>query len=227
MNLAALISGGKDSLYATYRAQQAGHKITHLITFVSENPESYMFHTANIHLVDTIANLTGLPLVKIPTKGEKEKELDDIKKALAELPVDGITTGAIASVYQKSRIDNICNDLGLASIAPLWGQDPEHVLRDMLNDGFVVMIVAVAAPPLDAGWLGRTIDERCIDELVQLNRKYGIHPLGEGGEYDSLVLDCPLYSKRLIIDDAEKQWDEKTQSGVLSIRQAHTEKRSF
>ena len=134
----------------------------------SENPESYMFHIPNIHLVDAIAENIGIPLVKRKTRGIKEEELQDIRSVLKELKphIDGITTGAVASNYQKTRIDAICFDLGLASIAPFWGKDPEHVLRSMLRDGFEIMIVAVAAPPLNEEWLGRIVDEECADELV-------------------------------------------------------------
>ncbi|MBI2578709.1 MAG: TIGR00289 family protein [Candidatus Aenigmarchaeota archaeon] len=221
MRLASLISGGKDSLYAMYLAKNQGHEIKYLVSLESENPESYMFHIPNIHLVDKIAENIGLPLVKRKTKGVKEEELKDIKNVLASLKphIDGITTGAIASNYQKTRIDAICFDLGLASIAPFWGKDPEEVLRGMLRDGFTIMVVAVAAPPLDDKWLGRIIDEKCVDELVALNRKHGIHVMGEGGEMDTLVLICPLYKKRIVVKEAERHWDEKTRSGFLQINE--------
>ncbi len=219
MRLASLISGGKDSLYAMYLAKKQGHEIRFLVSLESENPESYMFHIPNIHLVDKISENIGLPLVKRKTKGIKEEELLDIKNVLASLKpeIDGITTGAVASTYQKTRIDAICFDLGIASIAPFWGENPEKVLRSMLRDGFEIMIVAVAAPPLDESWLGKIIDEKCVDELVELNRKYGIHIMFEGGEAESLVLDCPLYKKKILVKDSEKIWDEKTHSGFLQI----------
>jgi predicted ATP pyrophosphatase (TIGR00289 family) len=222
MRLASLISGGKDSLYAMYIARKEGHEVKYLVSLESENPESYMFHIPNIHLVEKIAENVGLPFVKRKTKGVKEEELADIRAVLKELRphIDGITTGAVASNYQKTRIDAICFDLGLASIAPFWGRDPEQVLRNMLKDGFVIIIVAVAAPPLDEKWLGRVIDEKCVDELAELNKKHGIHVMGEGGEYDSLVLDCPLYTEKIRIIEARKVWDEKTRSGFLDILEA-------
>ncbi|MBI4018389.1 MAG: TIGR00289 family protein [Candidatus Aenigmarchaeota archaeon] len=219
MRLASLISGGKDSLYAMYLAKRQGHEIKYLVSLISENVESYMFHIPNIHLVDRIAENIGLPLVKQQTKGVKEEELKDIRSVLEKLKpeIDGITTGAVASNYQKTRIDSICFDLGLASIAPFWGGNPEEVLRSMLGDGFSIMIVAVAAPPLSEEWLGRVIDEKCVDELVLLNRKHGIHILGEGGEFDTLVLDCPLYRKKILVKHSEKKWDPKTMSGHMDV----------
>ncbi len=221
MKLASLVSGGKDSMYSAYLSKKAGHSIEYLLAMISENAESYMFHTHNIHLLKTISEITGIPLILGKTKGVKEEELEDLKELIAKVKdeVGGITTGAIASSYQKQRIDKICSDIGLRSIAPFWGRNPEEVLREMLVAGFEIAIVSVAAPPLDESWLGRVIDKKCIEELVELNRKYGIHVTGEGGEYDTFVTSCPLYNrKKIVIEDAEKLWDPKTKSGVLEIK---------
>jgi len=223
MKLAALISGGKDSLYATYLARKEGHTIDAIISFKSENSESYMFHVPNIDLVGTQAELMGIRLVQRKTKGEKEKELEDIYAIVSVLPVDGIVTGAVASNYQKERIDSICRKVGVKSIAPLWHTDPEKYLRDLVSNGFEVLIVSVAAPPLDEKWLGRKIDEKVIDELVKLNDRYGISLVGEGGEFDTFVTSCPMFSKRIIIEQADKNWDAKTRSGTLLIKKIRVE----
>lgn len=221
MKLASLVSGGKDSIYAAYLAKQAGNSIEYLLGMESDNKESYMFHTHNLHLLQTISELTGIPLITGKTAGVKEEELEDLKNLLFNVKgkVDGITTGAIASNYQKQRIDKICKELGLQSIAPFWGRDPEEVLREMVSAGFEIIIVAVGAPPLDEKWLGRKIDVKCIDELVGLNRKHGIHIMFEGGEAESFVTWCPLYgNKKIVIEDAEKMWDAKTRSGSLVVK---------
>ncbi len=217
MNLAALVSGGKDSLYALHLAGKE-NRIKYIVSVASENPESYMFHVPNIHLVEEQAKAMGIELVKKKTKGEKEKELDDLKAVLKTLEgVDGIVTGAIESNYQKDRVDKICSELGLKSIAPLWHKSPSGLLRSMIRDVFEIIITAVAAPPMDEKWLGRKIDETCVDELVRLNRKYGIHPSGEGGEYESLVLDCPMFRKKLVVRKTETHWDAKSRSGHIAV----------
>ncbi len=221
MKLASLISGGKDSIYAVYLAKQAGHSIEYLLGMESENKESYMFHTHNLHLLQTISELTWIPLITGKTKGIKEDELKDLQSLLEKVKdkVAGITTGAIASNYQKQRIDNICKELGLQSMAPFWGRNPEEVLREMIAAGFEIIIVAVGAPPLDEKWLGRKIDEECINDLVELNKKYGIHIMFEGGEAESFVTWCPLYgNKKIVIEESEKIWDAKTRSGSLIIK---------
>jgi predicted ATP pyrophosphatase (TIGR00289 family) len=219
MRLAALVSGGKDSLYAVYLAGKE-HEIKYIVSIISENPESYMFHFPNARLVEKQAELMQIPLIQKITKGEKEKELEDLKDALKEISneIDGVVTGATASHYQKERIDKICEELNLKSVAPLWHRDPEKLLREMIASKFDIIITAVAAPPLDEKWLGREINESCVEELIELNEKYSIHAAGEGGEYESFVCDCPLFKKKIEILESEKIWDKKTKSGVLNIK---------
>ncbi|HLD85131.1 MAG TPA: diphthine--ammonia ligase [archaeon] len=219
MKLAALVSGGKDSIYSLYMAGK-NNEIVHILSFLSENKESYMFHVPNMHLVEEQAKLMSIPMTYIKTKGVKEEELDDIKSSLMKLKkesgIEGVVTGAVASVYQKSRIDDICKDLDLKSIAPIWGMPLGQSVADMIEEGFEIIIVAVAAPPLDEKWLGRKLDKKCLEELMILNKKYGIHPNGEGGEFESLVLDCPLFSKKIVIKESEKHYSGN--SGHLEIK---------
>jgi ABC transporter with metal-binding/Fe-S-binding domain ATP-binding protein len=225
MRLAALISGGKDSLYAAYLAKKDGHELVSLITFVSENPDSYMFHTPNIHLTELIAEAMSLPLIKVRTKGEKEKEVEDIKAVLQSLgaKIDGVVCGAIASTYQMKRIENVAADLGLACVAPLWRRGQEEVLKEEVAAGFEMIFSHVAAEGLDASWLGKKIDSSSLDSLLSVQKRFRISPVGEGGEFETLVLDCPLYKKRLVIEEAEKVWDAKTRSGTYVVKKAGLE----
>ena len=219
MRLASLFSGGKDSTYAIHLASE-GNSIEYLVTLKSENRESYMFHTANISLTAIQSSLMGIPIIYRETPGVKEEELSDIESVLSMLKekgIEGITTGAVASNYQKQRIEAICQRLGMACISPLWARNPEQVLREMIAAGFEIIIVAVGAGGLDESWLGRKIDSVCIDDLVSLNRKMKVHIMGEGGEYETLVTDCPLFSKRIVIEESNKTWDARSRSGELEI----------
>jgi len=220
MKLAALVSGGKDSLYATYLAQKQGHKIKYIISIISENPESYMFHVPNAVFVKQQAEAMGIELIQRITKGKKEEELFDLTAVLKKISgeIDGVVTGAVASVYQKSRIDMICESLKLKSIAPLWAANPEKIINDMINDRFEIIITAVAAPPLDKEWLGRKLNKNCLNELINLNKLYRISVNGEGGEYESFVLNCPLFNKKIEIVDSENFWDKETNSGFMQIK---------
>jgi diphthine-ammonia ligase len=218
LRLAALVTGGKDSVLALYRAQQMGHTIEVLATMIPQRDDSYMFHFPNIHLTDHISRALEIPLVKAPTSGIKEKELEDLKKLLASLDVDGVVTGAVLSSYQKERIDRLCDELGIKSVAPLWHQDPLDIMRELIDLKFKVIIVGVYAYGLDQTWLGREINTKTLEKLVELHEKYQISLVGEGGEYESLVLDAPIFKKRIEIVEAETNYANN--SGVFVIKEA-------
>lgn len=205
MKLAALISGGKDSSFAIYKALQEGHEVMHLVTIKPANPDSYMFHSANLHLTGLISQACGIPLISATSSGEKEKELADLKKALQGLEVEGVIAGAIESEYQASRVRRICDELGMEMYAPLWHKEPESLLREMIKCMDIVM-VKVAAAGMDESWLGRRFDEKMIEDMKALHRKYKVHIAGEGGEYETLVLDAPYYRKRINLLETEKVW---------------------
>jgi len=203
MKTAVLFSGGKDSCYSAYLARQAGHELVCLISIFSENPYSYMFHTPSIEATKKQAEVMGIPLIIQKTKGEKEEELKDlekvIQKAKENYQIKGIVTGALHSVYQASRIQNICNKLDLECINPLWHKDEFEYLNELIKNKFKIIITAVAAYPLNQSWLGREIDKKFINEVKELKEKYKIHPAGEGGEFETFVIDCPLFKKGLKI----------------------------
>jgi len=216
MKLASLFSGGKDSVYALYIMQQSGYNVEYLVSIFSENKYSYMYHTPNIFLVDTLSEAIDIQLIKKTTKGEKEKEIDDLMDVLKTLDIDGVVSGAIASTYQKTRIDKICTQLGIKSFAPLWGKNQTELIKEITGNGFEVIITGVSAQGLDETWLGRKIDEECIKDLIMLNKKYKINVSGEGGEYETLVLDSPNFRKKLVIEDYEKIW--KKDDGIMNIK---------
>ncbi len=195
-----------------------GHTIEVLATMIPERSDSYMFHFPNIHLTDHISRALEIPLVKAPTSGIKEKELEDLKKLLASLDVDGVVTGAVLSSYQKERIDRLCDELGIKSVAPLWRQDPLEIMKELIALKFKVIIVGVYAYGLDRSWLGREINTETLEKLVELNKKFQISLVGEGGEYESLVLDAPIFKKRIEIVEAETSYENN--SGVLTIKEA-------
>lgn len=221
MKLAVLFSGGKDSALAMHKAMDE-NEITCLISVLSENRESYMFHTPNIQLTKLQAKAVGIPLVQKVTKGVKEEELEDLKAAISDAKdrfgIEGIVTGAVKSVYQSERIKKICDDLGIECVNPLWHMDEIRLLEELIGNGFRVMISGVFAYPLDRSWLGRIIDRKTVEELKALNGKYQISPAGEGGEIETTVLDAPFFRKALEVSDSAIVW--KGDSGWIEIRKA-------
>ncbi len=205
MKLGVLFSGGKDSTYAAYLAKQERHTISCLISIWSVNKESYMFHTPLIKLTANQAECMGIPILISTTEGKKEEELKDlkkaIKKAIKKYSIEGVVTGAVGSTYQASRIQTICNDLGIECFNPLWQMDQVALLKKLIEAKFTVRVIHVAAEGLDKSWIGRELNNKMVEDLILLNKKYKINVAFEGGEAESLVVNCPLFSKPLNTED--------------------------
>ena len=201
IKLGVLFSVGKDSCYAAYLAKQDGYEICCLITIVSENEDSFMFHTPSINCVKKQADIMGIPLVFVETPGKKEKELLDLKKAIKiaikKYKIKGIVTGAVESVYQSLRVQTICNDLKIECFNPLWKKNQVELLKELVKNKFEIIITGVAAYPLDVSWILRKIDNKFVLDVSRLAEKYKLNPAGEGGEFESLVLNCPLFKRKL------------------------------
>lgn len=221
MKVAALFSGGKDSTFAAYRATRRD-SLKCLITVFPKRIDSYMFHYPNVSWTGLQAKTMGVPQVIGETEGVKEEELKDliaaIRSAKETYGIEGVYSGALASVYQKSRVDRICDGLRLESIAPLWQVDPETHLRNLLREKFEAVITSVSALGLDETWLGRMVDPSSIDDLVKLHKKYGLHIGLEGGEGETFVTDCPMFHERIEIQESEKTW--QGESGYMKILRA-------
>lgn len=201
--LGVLFSGGKDSTMAVYMAKEQGYEVSCLISIVSENKESYMFHTPSISKTKNQAKVMEIPLIIYATKGKKEEELKDleeaIKKAIKKFHIQGVVTGAVESIYQSSRIQKICNKLDIECFNPLWQKHQFEILDDLIKNNFKVIVTGVFAYPLSKSWLGRKIDNDFIKDIKILNKKYKINPAGEGGEFETFVLKSPMFKKELKI----------------------------
>jgi diphthine-ammonia ligase len=191
--IATLFSGGKDSTLALHKMDALGKKTDLLITMISENDFSYMFHKPNIMHTKLQAEALGIRQIFAKTKGEKEKELDDLERVFKENGVTELITGAVASNYQKERIEAICKRLSIVCHSPLWKIEPLEELNE-LSMLYEVIITQVAAEGFDESMLGMKIDGDFTDRLIQLNKKYRINMLFEGGEAESFVLNAPLFS---------------------------------
>lgn len=223
MKLATLFTGGKDSTYAMYLAQKQGHEITCLITIQSENPDSYMFHTPAIEVTELQAESMNMPHILGSTEGEKEKELVDLKEliiaAKSKFEFEGVITGALFSEYQSSRIQTICDSLNLKCINPLWHKKQEDEMQELLDKKFDIIFTSIAAEGLDKSWLNRIITQ---DDLETLKGKVMVNVAGEGGEFESLVVDCPLFEKKIVIEEFEIN-EESENTARMIITKARLE----
>ncbi len=213
--MACLFSGGKDSTYAAHLMEQAGHDVVVLVTVVPEDPHSWVFHTLNLEHLPEMAEAMAKDLIAVPSSGEEGADLEALERALSGLNVEGVVTGAIASDYQWDRINGVCQKLGLKVFSPLWRKDQLTILNDMLQAGMRAMIVGVYSDGLGQEWLGRTLDRGAVDELSALAKKKGLNVSGEGGEYETLVLDSPMHSYPLVPEDVQVEFSRD--SGQLRI----------
>ena len=217
---ASLFSGGKDSSWALYRAMASDRDVSHLVT-VHPGAESYMYHVPATRLARLAAESIGRPLVEVDpdafdadvatdSGAQGDRELAPLERAVGDLDakvdLTGVTAGAVESEYQTSRIRGMCDRLGIDLYAPLWGEDPRELAEAMLDAGFEIRIIRVAARGLDESWLGRTLDREALDELGALNEEYGVHVLGEGGEFETLVVDGPHMDRRIELE-YERRWE--------------------
>ena len=214
----ALFSGGKDSSYALHRAMVEGLDVTHLLT-VHPPADSFMYHVPATELASLAAESVGLPLVEVESGvsaedvadagAQGDRELEPLETAVADLAGDvdlaGVTAGAVESAYQTDRLEAMCDRLGLELFAPLWQREPRALAEAMLEAGFEVRIVQVAAEGLDASWLGRTLDREAFTELEALHERHGVHVLGEGGEFETLVTDGPHMARPIELE-YETEW---------------------
>jgi len=214
-----LFSGGKDSTFALWLSQLQGWDIASLLTVFPESPESWMFHYPALKWTKLQAEIIGIPQTIVPTKGEKEKELIDLSICIGRLKdsigIDTVVSGAVASEYQKTRIDNICEELGLKSIAPLWHKNAEQIVREEIECGFEIIITACNALGLDQSWLGKVLDTSDVAKLSDLRRKFGVNPAFEGGEAETFVLSGPVFSRRLRVVRSTPVW--RGSSGQLNL----------
>ncbi|MFQ5978800.1 MAG: diphthine--ammonia ligase [Candidatus Heimdallarchaeota archaeon] len=225
LRLGVLFSTGKDSSYALYVMRKRNYDVKCLITIQSENPDSYMFHTPAVELAYLQAESLDIPIVMGSTKGHEEEELEDLaatlKKAQEKHQIDGVITGALYSNYQRQRIEKICDSIGMKCYSPLWHIDQEQEMRQLLREGFEVILTSYAAYGLDSSWLGRPLTEKDVDRLVELNTKYGINVAGEGGEFESFVTWMPGFAKRLCFQETtiEKtgEWSGRLRIGTALL----------
>ncbi len=217
----SLFSGGKDSAWALYRALEAGLPVERLVT-VHPAGDSYMYHVPETELATLAAESIGIELLDVEpadfaadtatdSSVQGDAELEPLEAALADLDRDlaggiaGLTAGAVESEYQTSRIQGMCDRLGCDLFAPLWQEDPAELADAMLAAGFEIEIIQVAAHGLDESWLGRTLDRDAIADLETLHEEYGVHILGEGGEFETFVVDGPHMDRRIALE-YETEW---------------------
>jgi diphthine-ammonia ligase len=197
----ALVSGGKDSVYSAYLADSQGLAVDELLTIAPEDPDSFLFHTPNVGLVRWIAEAWGKRHRVVPVEGVGEAaETAALRVALAG-GRGAVVAGAIASAYQWSRLERLTFELGRPLYTPLWGKEAGRVVREEIGAGLDIRIVQVAAEPLGPELVGERLDLARLADLERVSATVRpIQVAGEGGEYETLVVDAPFFGSRLELE---------------------------
>jgi len=202
MKVACLWSGGKDSCFACYKAILEGYQIISLLNFTHSKGAYSLSHGLPAKIIASQAKLISLPILqKRMPEGAYEKEFKDlIRQWKIEKGMEGIVFGDIYVQEHKDWIERVCGETGIKAIFPLWGLDTKKIIFDFIDSGFHAIVVCVKDDILVNDWLGRKIDRKFIEELLKFNP--GIDPCGENGEYHTLVVDGPIFKKRIEILEA-------------------------
>ena len=212
MRLAALFSGGKDSTYAIYMAQNLNHQVECLLSISPKSESSMLLHYPNMNITSLQADLIGLPhLHVLSDSDDTDEQLVSLESLLTQAKRDydiqGIVHGGIKSEFQLCRFKSVCSKVGLEVISPLWGLPAYQYMQDLISHGFVFIITSVSADGLDQRWLGKKISFTDLDDLMILSKKFGFNLNFEGGEAETLVLDCPLFCRSIKVSCSKTHWD--------------------
>ena len=195
-------SGGKDSCLACYKAIQQGYDVKLLLNFISRESKRGCFHGIEGRLLKFQADLIGIPLEQREVSPDMNKYEEEFKAAVSQLRGNDIGSMVFGDIYlleHESWIERVCGDLKIKPLEPLWENDPENIIDEFIKSGFKAIIVSCKADIMGKEFLGRYVDKSLVTEL----KKRGICPCGEKGEFHTLVVDGPIFSKPIKILEAE------------------------
>ena len=212
MKLACLFSGGKDSTYAIHLAKQQGHDVVCLLSVFPKSEESHLLHHPNLKWTKLQSVSMKIPQLIISSNSdETNDELIVMEKLLQnakdEFKIDGLVHGGIKSKFQKEKFETLCTKLNLVSIAPLWNTEPKQYMNKLVDSNFNFLMITVSSDGLDEQWLGKIILKSDIELLTTLSDKFRFNLNFEGGEAETFVIDCPLFSHPIKINKFTKNWD--------------------
>ena len=212
MNLGSLFSGGKDSTYAIYIAQKQGHQVTCLLSIFPKSEESHLLHHPNLQWTKLQSESMKIPQLTVHSDSD---ETDDelialetlLQNAKEKFNIEGLVHGGIKSQFQKDKFETLCSKLDLIAVAPLWNTEPKQYMNDLLDSNFDFIMTTVSSDGLDDTWLGKSISKSDINTLSHLSKKFGFNLNFEGGEAETFVINCPLFSNSIKINQTKKTWD--------------------
>ena len=209
------LSGGKDSVYALYSALREGLVVKHLM-FIQTGGKA---HLENKRMIELISEATGIPSIVVG------KSPQDVGKALKKLGATVLVSGVTTTPEHLDYYKDILDPIGVRQYAPLFGKEPIAGLDEMQQLGFKCLIIEVdTALGANKDWLGKVMDQSIIEEIKQRVAEKKINPIGEWGEYHTLVIDCPIYKKQIVIEKDMTEW--KNTKGYYLIKKANLQSKA-
>jgi len=188
-------SGGKDSCLSLYRALNSGLEPVCLLNIATRAGEGFRVHGLDPKIIVDQAKALELPIVQRTASWESYEQV--FKEAVEEikcmLGAEGVVFGDIFLEEHRRWTIRVCEELGVKAFSPLYGEDEEKLMMEFLDAGFKAMIVCVKLDKLPEELLGRILDR----EVIKALENAGVDPCGEYGEYHTLVLDGPIFKKRI------------------------------
>ena len=212
MKLACFFSGGKDSTYAIHLAKKQGHEIVCLLSVFTKSEESHLLHHPNLKWTKLQSKSMNIPQLTISSSSDETNDelilLEKLlKNAMDEFEIEGLVHGGIKSKFLKEKFENLCTKLNLKIVSPLWDSEPKQYMNDLLESNFCFIMTTVSSDGLDDQWLGKLISKSDVQKLDNLSDKFGFNLNFEGGEAETFVIDCPLFSNSIKINKSTKNWD--------------------
>ena len=203
-NLTAISSwsGGKDSCLACYKAMQQGYQVKYLLNFISRESKRGCFHGIESGLMKLQSELIGIPLVQKEVTADMKKYEEEFKEAVTALKTQTINHMVFGDIFlldQINWVERVCNDSGITTVEPLWNNNPQDLVSEFVNLGFEAVIVSCQAEKLGKDFIGRRIDKKLTAEL----KEKGVCPCGENGEFHTLVVDGPIFKRKIEILESE------------------------
>ena len=212
MKLASLFSGGKDSVYSIFLAKKQNHEIKCLLSVFPKSDESHLLHYPNLSWTRLQSQVMQIPQITIRSNSdETTNEINLLEKiliqAIDQYGIEGLVHGGIQSQFQKEKFENLCNKLNLKIIAPIWNRNSLEYMNELISSNFEFIIISVSSGGLDDSWLGKIITKNDITILYDLSKKFGFNLNFEGGEAETFVMNCQLFSNSIEIIKGKKTWD--------------------
>jgi len=223
LRVSCLVSGGKDSIYALWCALHQ-YEVVAIINFVSEKSESLLFHIPNSKYVSLIADMFSIPLISIKIKSnDLKEEIKQLVDAIGKSETEAIITGGIRSEFQRYHFNRAAFLANVKCFNPLWRLSPKLIIQDLINNHFEIILISVSSMGLDQNFLGKKLTPRLINKIRDISYGSDLMITGEGGEYESFVLDAPFFPSRIVIQETQIHWDKFREEGYLEIINAKLE----